>query len=204
MSIKLKQKEVVAQLREHLKQKSVNATKSEIAQDMQKETKKAEVAKAEIKTRDVKDFIVVKNEEQLDSDSRQVIKERRSYMLDTVDSEHAEVYNATLYTNAETQKVELLTQKIANDLVQKFVSSLKYSDRFVAQDIMRKLQTKGGAYGDKVRNALFNLSIYVTQAQMNSDIEAVIARAKSVNKSLIRFNTIEDSRRIKYEFIKIV
>ena len=187
-----------------LHSKAQNSSKTEVAQAIAQEVK-AEVAQAKtLKVRDVKDFIVQKNQEELDADSRTVIKERRAYMLDALDTEMSEVYNATLYTNAESQKVELLTQKISDKLVQQFVDKLDYSDTFTAQQIMREMQTKGGAYGDKVRNSLYRISLYVTKEQMNSDIENCMLRAKTLKKQCLYFNTIEESRRAKYEFIKIV
>lgn len=212
MSNNTKKKQENKKLIEQLNKKSETNNKSEIAQDTQKNTEKessatsqkASTEKTVMKERNVKDYIVSKTEKELNEDSRTVIKEHRAYMIDTQDNKTFSVFNATMYYDTNTKSMQLLTQAIAHKLVQQYVSKLKYADKFNAQNIMTLLKTCGGAYGDKVRNALFAISLYVTQAQMQSDLETCIIRAKTLKRTCIYYNTKEDSQRKFYEFIKIV
>jgi hypothetical protein len=189
----LKHSELLAQLKAQAKTKS----KSEIAQATQTQ----EVAQTQIKTREVKDFIVKKTSAELDTDSRQVVKERRAYMMSALDSNTSEVYNATCYRNDKNELV-LFSQKLANKFTNEFVAKLASSQKFDAQDIMSLLKTCGGAYGDKVRNALYAISMRTTALEIEKDVDAVIAQAKAKNKLCIFYNVIEDSRRAKYDEIQ--
>ncbi len=189
---KSKNSELIAQLKEDSKTK----TKSEVAQATQTQ------AKTELKVCEVKDFIVKKTNSELDTDSRTVIKERRAYMLTALDDSNSEVYNATLYRNEKNELV-LFSQKLANKFVNEYVAKLSSMTKFDAQNIMTLLQTCGGAYGDKVRNALFAISMRTTALEIEKDVNAVITQAQAKNKLCIFYNVIEDSRRAKYDFIKL-
>jgi hypothetical protein len=185
---KAENKALVAKLQEAAK----TQTKSEVAQQ----------ATQAVKVRDVKDFVVKKTNVELDADKRQVIKERRSYMLSALDTDNSEVYNATMYRDSSNQLV-LFSQAIANKCVADYVAKLTSMQKFNAQNIMSLLQTCGGAYGDKVRNALYSISLQTSASEIESDVNAVITKAKEKNKLCIYFNILEDSRRAKYDFIKI-
>ncbi|MDD4989664.1 MAG: hypothetical protein PHV42_04545 [Candidatus Pacebacteria bacterium] len=186
---KAENKALVAKLQEASK----TATKSEVAQS---------VATAQaVKVRDVKDFVVRKANTELDADKRKVIQERRSYMLSALDTDNSEVYNATMYRDENNQLV-LFSQAIANKAVADYVSKLASMQKFNAQNIMSLLKTCGGAYGDKVRNALYSISLQTTASELEADVNAVIAKAKEKQKLCIYYNVLEDSRRAKYDFIK--
>ncbi len=187
-----KNSELIAQL----KAQAQTQTKSEIAQSTQTATVQA------VKTREVKDFIVKKTNSELDTDSRTVIKERRAYMLSAIDNDNSEVYNATLYRDENNQLV-LFSQKLANKFVNEYVAKLSSMTKFDAQNIMTLFQTCGGAYGDKVRNALYAISMRTTATEIDKDVNAVIATAQAKQKLCIFYNVIEDSRRAKYDFIKL-
>jgi hypothetical protein len=188
---KSENKALIAKLQEESKTKTV----SEVAQQASQTTQA-------VKVRDVKDFVVKKSNVELDADKRQVIKERRSYMLSAVDDTSSEVYNATMYHDANNNLV-LFSQQIANKAVADYISKLASMQKFNAQNIMSLLHTCGGAYGDKVRNALFAISMQTTASEIEADINSVVAKAKEKNKQCIYFNILEDSRRAKYDFIKI-
>jgi hypothetical protein len=189
---KAENKALIAKLQEQAK----TATKSEVAQHTAIATAQA------VKIRDVKDFIITKTKEQLSQDKRKVIQEHRSYMMNDIDANTSEVYNATMYRDADNQLV-LFSQAQANKCVTDYVAKLTASQKFDAQDIMSLLKTCGGAYGDKVRNALFALSYRTTATEIEKDINSVIAQAQAKQKQCIYYNVIEDSRRAKYDFIKI-
>jgi hypothetical protein len=193
----MKHTELIAKLKTDAKTK----TKSEIAQAQATEKTQAQ-AQAQVKTRNVTDFIVKKTKEQLEKDTRQVIKERRSYMLTDLNDNESEVYNATMYRNEKNELV-LLTQKIADKLVLDYVTKLQSMQKFNAQNIMTIHKTCGGAYGDKVRKFLFSISLLTTATEIEKDINSVVKKAQEKKKLCIYYNTIEDSRRIKYEFIKL-
>ncbi len=177
-------------------------TVSEVAKELSKANVTEEVKQA-VKVRDVKDFISIKTIEQLDEDKRQVIKERRNYMLDLIDERNAQVYNATMYRNDKNELI-LLTQKLANKFVIEYVEKLKSMTQFNAQSIMNILKTCGGAYGDKVRNALYAISYQTTATAIEKDINEVVKTATLKNKKCIYFNVLdENSRRVRYEFIKL-
>jgi hypothetical protein len=190
----IKHTELIAKLKEEHKTKS----KSEIAQATQTVATQAQA----IKTREVKDFVVTKTKAELDADSRKVVKERRAYMLSDIDSDKSLVFNATMY-RTENNELALFTQQLANKLVLEYVQKLASMSKFDAQDIKNLLQTCGGAYCDKIRNALFAISLRTTATEVEKDINAVIATAQSKQKLCIFYNIIEDSRRAKYDFIKL-
>jgi len=192
---KIENKKLIAEL--HKKQSS----KSETAKKMQNEQK----TEKDVKIRDVKQFIVQKTNEQLKDDKRAVIQQERNYMMNRLSDNLTEVYNATIYFNAKTKKDELLTQKIANELVFEFVSkNVALFARFTAQDIMNLHQTKGGAYGDKVRKPLYAMSLLTTVDEIENNINAVVEKAKAKNKTLIHYDVLNNcSKRKRYEFIKV-
>lgn len=188
----------------HAQAVSNNNSISEVAQAVQVEVK-AEVAQTEkaVKVRDVKDFVKLKSSTDIDNAQRIIEKQHRSYIVYAKDSLTADVYYSTTYFNKATQKEEYLSAQIARKLVNEFVASLKQFDKFTAQTIMHELQTKGSAYGDLVRNALYEISQLCTAHDVETDIDAIVARAIEHKKQCIYFNMLEEARRARYMFIKI-
>lgn len=199
---KTKKAELKAILAKAQKEKK---SKSQVAQEMQKQTKTEQVATTNtVKERDVKEFVKTVAIADLDKDSRAVIKQRRRYMLTELDDKtNAEIYNATMYRNEKNELV-LFSQKYANKFVLDYVQKLANSTKFDAQDIMSILKTCGGAYGDKVRNALYSISYMTTAKDIEKDINSVIAIAQAKNKLCIYYDIYNnESRRVKYDFIRV-
>ena len=107
-----------------------------------------------------------------------------------------------MFTNSENQQIAL-TQKIADKLVDDYIASVAIDSKFNAQCIMRLHKTCGGAYGDKVRKRLFEVSQLLTQAQASALTEDIKTAMRSKNKLCVYYNTLEDSRRQKYEFVRV-
>lgn len=191
MSQKIKHTALIAQLKQQLK----TQTKSEIAQSTATQATQA------IKQRDVKDFIVVKSKAEFDADTRKT--KDRSYITTQLSDNEFKMHNATMYTN-ENNEVALMTQAIANKLVDDFVANLQSLTLFQAKALRDKLKSCGGAYGDKLRNRLYAISMLTTKAELTANKEAVIAQAKAKNKTCIYYDIFENqARRVTYDFIKI-
>jgi len=200
-------KALIAELNEKLK----STSKSDVAKSTQKVEQKeqsksttasatASTAKQAVKLRE--NMIVFKTQAELAEDKRAVIKQHRAYMIDDISANSFKVYNATMYTNAQNQQVAL-TQKIADSLVDDFISKLAVNAKFNAHSIMQLHKTCGGAYGDKIRKRLFTVSQLLTAKQAENIDASIKKTLKDKNKLCIFYNILEDSRRTKYEFVKI-
>lgn len=194
---KAQEQELLAKLHDDA---NTEKSKTEVAQNMQAEAKTE--AKA-VKVREVKDFIKTKNSTEIEKAQRVIEKQRRSYIVYNKDSTNAEVYYSTTYFNKETQKEEYLSAQIARKLVQQFVANLKQFDKFTAQTIMHEIQSKGSAYGDLVRNALYEISQFCTAQEVETNIDAIVAKAQENKKNCIYFNVLSDAHRARYMFIKV-
>lgn len=198
----IKHTELIAKLREDSK----NKTKSEVAQQAQQEQKTTTNQAVKVRNvknfilRNVKDFILVRTKAEFDKDTRKT--KDRAYMTEQLAENSFQTYNATCYRNDKNELV-LFSQALANKYVNEYVAKLASMSKFDAQNIMTLLKTCGGAYGDKVRNALFSISLRTTAQDIEKDVNAVIATAQEKKKLCIFYNVIEDSRRAKYDFIKI-
>jgi len=184
-------------------------SKSDVAQSTQnKSTTKIEEKKNATKsttTQAVKlreNMIVYKSKAQLAEDKRAVIKQHRAYMIDDIAEDNYKVYNATMYTNAQNEQVAL-TQKIADSLVDDYISKLAVNAKFNAQSIMQLHKTCGGAYGDKIRKRLFTVSQLLTQKQAENISAAIKKTLQDKHKLCVYYNILEDSRRTKYEFVRV-
>jgi len=159
----------------------------------------------QLKVRDVKEFLkehVV--DEAVEHSALATVRQRRAYRVESVAKNDNTLYDATMYFNTETQQLELLTQKIANQLVDDYIQTVELFAKFTAQDIMTLHRTCGGAYGDKVRKQLYSRSFSTTVDEIMRDINAVITNAIAKNKSLLKYDVLEEqSLRKRYEFIRI-
>jgi hypothetical protein len=191
MSQKIKHTELIAQLKEQAKTQS----KSEIAQST------AIAVKAVVKERDVKDYIIVKSKAEFEADTRKT--KDRAYITTQLSDNEFKMHNATMFVNEQNETV-LLTQTIANKLVDDYVSTLTSLTVFQAKALRDKFKSCGGAYGDKLRNRLFAISLLTTKAELTANQNAVIAQAKAKNKLCIYYDIFENqARRVTYSFMKI-
>jgi len=185
------------------------ASKSAVAKSTQNKTelktveKKSTTANATTQALKVREnMIVFKTQAQLAEDSRAVIKQHRAYMIDDIAVDSFKVYNATMYTDSNNVQ-QALTQKIADSLVDDFIAKLAVNAKFNAHSIMQLHKTCGGAYGDKIRKRLFTVSQLLTAKQAENIDASIKKTLKDKNKLCVFYNILEDSRRTKYEFVKI-
>ena len=202
-------KALIAELNEKLKS---STSKSDVAKstqttELKTESKKSTTANTTasataqaLKVRE--NMIVFKTKAQLAEDSRAVIKQHRAYMIDDIAEDSFKVYNATMYTDSNNVQ-HALTQKIADTLVDDFISKLANNTKFNAQSIMQLHKTCGGAYGDKIRKRLFTVSQLLTAKQAENLSADMKKSLKDKNKLCIFYNILEDSRRTKYEFVRV-
>ena len=185
------------------------ASKSAVAKSTQNKTelktveKKSTTASATSQSLKVREnMIVFKTQAQLAEDSRAVIKQHRAYMIDDIAEDSFKVYNATMYTDSNNVQ-HALTQKIADKLVDDFIQTVTVNNKFTAREISILHQTCGGAYRDKLRKRLFEVSQLLTQTQAENLSADMKKSLKDKNKLCIFYNILEDSRRTKYEFVRV-
>lgn len=186
--------------RSKLLAQKLDAQVKTVKQNKEKNTS-ASTAKAVV-VKDVKDFISLKSYEELQADKRKTVQQNRYYMTNKISDDKFEVFNKTMYTDANNQR-QVLTQALARTFVQQYIQKVKLKTQFSAQEIMHIHKTCGGAFGDLIRNALYETSLYVNTAK---DVENkdLIAKALSLKKNCIYFNVNEsESTRKRYNFIKI-
>ena len=196
---------LVAELRKAKAEKKsmLEASKAVAKATVEKTQVQAKVAKnaskaTETKVREVKDFISKdKTHEDLQKDTRAVIRQERSYMIEQKAQDNFSIYNRTMFRN-DKNELELFTQAIANAKVDAYVQERKKDDKFKASDIIRILHTCGGAYGDKIRKHLYAISYYATEINAES-----IKSAREHSKLCIYHNINSDSARKIYEFTKL-
>ena len=200
-------KALIAELNEKLK----STSKSDVAKSTQKVEQKeqsksttasatASTAKQAVKLRE--NMIVFKTQAELAEDKRAVIKQHRAYMIDDIAVDSFKVYNATMYTDSNNVQ-HALTQKIADKLVDDFIQTVTVNNKFTAREISILHQTCGGAYRDKLRKRLFEVSQLLTQTQAENLSADMKKSLKDKNKLCIFYNILEDSRRTKYEFVRV-
>ena len=171
-----------------------------VEQKVQQKEKQKE--KQQVKLRDVKDYVKEKTTDELSQDSRVVVREHRDYMISATHDDRYNVFNATMYRDSKNE-LQLLTQELANKFVSEYVQKLALKAKFTAQDIMRLHSTCGGAYGDKIRNALYSMSQIITEEQLESLTADDIKAMQAKHKCCVYFNVISDSRRARYNFVKL-
>lgn len=198
--VKAKSSDVVE--RSKLLAKKLEAQVSTKKSVEKKKEKNAEVKAKTVVVKDVKDFISVKTQDELQLDKRAVVKQRRYYMMNEVADDKFEVFNKTMYVDANNNR-QVLTQALARTFVQQYIQKVKLKTQFSAQDIMHIHKTCGGAFGDLIRNALYETSLYVNTTK-DAENKDIIAKALSLKKNCIYFNVNEqESQRKRYNFIKI-
>jgi hypothetical protein len=185
------------------------ASKSAVAQSTQNNsTTKTEEKKSATKSTTAQavklreNMIVFKTQAELAEDKRAVIKQHRAYMIDDIAEDSFKVYNATMYTDSNNVQ-HALTQKIADKLVDDFIQTVTVNNKFTAREISILHQTCGGAYRDKLRKRLFEVSQLLTQTQAENLSADMKKSLKDKNKLCIFYNILEDSRRTKYEFVRV-
>jgi len=185
------------------------ASKSAVAQSTQNNsTTKTEEKKSATKSTTAQavklreNMIVFKTQAELAEDKRAVIKQHRAYMIDDIAVDSFKVYNATMYTDSNNVQ-HALTQKIADKLVDDFIQTVTVNNKFTAREISILHQTCGGAYRDKLRKRLFEVSQLLTQTQAENLSADMKKSLKDKNKLCIFYNILEDSRRTKYEFVRV-
>lgn len=180
-----------------------DALKNETQKTTEKNTKSttASTTKAVV-VKDVKDFISVKTQDELQLDKRAVVKQRRYYMMNAINDDKFEVFNRTMYVDSNNQR-QVLTQALARTFVQQYIQKVKLKTQFSAQEIMHIHKTCGGAFGDLIRNALYETSLFVNTAK-DAENKDLIVKAKTLKKNCIYFNVNEsESVRKRYNFVKI-
>lgn len=199
------QKKKNAELVVELNSKAKSASKSEIAVNMQSKKQQKKEEKKTTKVRNVEMFLKQNvKDDVVDNSALATVRQRRAYRVSQIAEDNNTLYDATMYRNKQTNKLELLTQSIANELVEKFVAELNSQEQFTAQDIMKLHETCGGAYGDKVRNALYKLSLRTTLSAIEKDKSAVITEAVQKKKTCIFYDRNNDeSKRKSYIFEKL-
>ena len=197
----LANKELVAELNSAMKEHK----KSEIAQKMQSKKEQKKEEKKTTKVRNVETFLKLNvKDKAVDESALATVRQRRSYRVSQIAEDNNTLYDATMYRNKATNKLELLTQKIADSLTNEFVAKLNSQQQFTAQDIMKLHETCGGAYGDKVRNALYKISLRTTKDAIEKDKQAVITLAVQKKRVCIFYDRNNDeSKRKSYIFEKL-
>lgn len=177
-----------------------SASKTDI---VEKVVSEAKIAKTELKQRELKDIIKFKRESAIVKADRKIEQQHRSYIVYNTDEKHANVYYSTTYFNTLTQKEEQLNVHIMRKLRDDIVAKMTHDTRFTTATIQKMLQTKGSNYCDFIRNTFYEISLLTTKDAVDKDLSAVMLKAQEHKKLLIRYNTIQDSRHAKYEFIKV-
>jgi hypothetical protein len=198
-------KALIAELNEKLKSSTSKSDVAKSTQTTELKTveKKSTTASATAQALKVREnMIVFKTKAQLAEDKRAVIKQHRAYMIDDIAVDSFKVYNATMYTDSNNVQ-HALTQKIADKLVDDFIQTVTVNNKFTAREISILHQTCGGAYRDKLRKRLFEVSQLLTQTQAENLSADMKKSLKDKNKLCIFYNILEDSRRTKYEFVRV-
>lgn len=180
-----------------------DALKNETQKTTEKNTKSttASTTKAVV-VKDVKDFISVKSYEQLQADKRKTVQQNRYYMTNKISEDKFEVFNKTMYVDSNNNR-QILTQALARKFTQDYIQKVALKTQFSAQEIMHIHKTCGGAFGDLIRNALYETSLFVNTAK-DSENKDIITKAKTLKKNCIYFNVNEsESVRKRYNFVKI-
>ncbi len=195
-------KKVLAELKTA---KAENKSVAQVAQEMRTENK-SEVETKAVKVRDVKDFIVKNvSDDDVVHSALKTVQERRAYRVSSEAENDNTLYNATMYRNAETQQLELLTQSIANKLVDDFIAKQEKLQAFSAHAIRELHKTCGGAFGDKIRKRLFARSVFFTHATLKSLTNEQIATIlQEKHKDCYYFDIYNDeARRQTYNFVRV-
>jgi hypothetical protein len=109
-----------------------------------------------------------------------------------------------MYRDPATNQLALMSQKIANGLIDDYIQSIAIGDRFRSRMLVTKFGTCGGAYDDKLRNRLYRVSLFLTKAQANAELTPEIKAAmQEKGKLCVYYNMLEDSNRRSYEFIRV-
>jgi hypothetical protein len=194
-------KALQAELKAELASDSTKSV-SEVAQSMQQNKASAQT---EVKTRDLKDFIKTKSEKQIQKAERVCEKQQRSYIVYPLanDSKHAQVYFSTTYVNPLTNAEEQLNIAITRKLVADYLQSIAAQTHFTTSTLQKHFTTRGSNYCDLLRSALYEVGLLVSKADATDKLADCIARAVEHKKLIVYFNTTEDSRHKKYEYIRI-
>jgi predicted metal-binding protein len=183
----------------------LHSAKAQSKTAVAKEIAVKETAKKIEKIREVTDFLKTKvSDADVTNSKLKTVVEMRSYRVAHLDKDDNTLYNATMYVNAETQKLELFTQKISDTLTLNFVKAQVSQSKFKADALRKAFKTCGGAFGDKIRKSLYALSYMTTHDAVNTKLAEVIAEAKAKNKLCVYYDiNNNESKRVVYEFIKI-
>ena len=198
-------KALVAELKD-VKATTSTRTVSETAQVLaakKQDSSTAATAAPVLKVRELKDFVKVKSEAAIAKAERVIEKEHRSYIVYNIDDKHAQVYSSTTYINPVTQREEALNIAITRKLVVDFLAKLQPQAHFSTATLQKLYSTRGSNYCDLLRSALYEVGLLTTKAEATEKLSEVIAKATEHKKLLVYFDVNEDSKRHRYEYIRI-
>jgi hypothetical protein len=105
--------------------------------------------------------------------------------------------------NPATQKEEALNIAITRKLIVDFLAKLPAQSHFSTATLQKFYSTRGSNYCDLLRSALYEQGLLISKAEASEKLSECIAKATEHKKLLVYFDANEDSKRHRYEYIKI-